>query len=70
MGRFGIGCFEAFDRLQSVAIAPHCLVPGSGVMLRKQDSGSTCESSIKEVVGGHEPWVNGLAHERHALGGV
>lgn len=57
-------------RLQSVVIAPHCLVPDSRMMLRKQDSGSPCENSIKEVVGGHGPWADGLARERHALGGV
>lgn len=57
-----------FNRLWGVGIAPSCLVPGPEVILGQVDSGSTCESLIKEVVGEYTLWIGRFAHERHISG--
>lgn len=69
-GDLGLAALKHVTDSRVQRLPPIAWYLAPGVMLRKHDSGSTCVSPMKEVVGGRGPWVDRLARERHALGGV
>lgn len=70
LNRLGLSSLNNISMLLFVGFSPSCLISVPEVILWQRDSGSTCESSIKEVVDWYGLWTGWCAYEWHSHKGV